>query len=146
MTSSNLYIGPPRKAGPFRIRRIDYPPGLRQPRHSHEAASVTVILSGDIRETARSGEATGSALSVVVKPAGVEHADEVGPRGARTLQVAFAPEVIEEAAGGAGLGRWRWLDVGPASPPLLRLARMLRSGSAAATQLEDRVLDALARL
>lgn len=146
MTSPNLYIGPARRAGPFLVRRIDYPPGLRQPRHSHEAASVTVVLSGDIRETARSGEATGSALSVVVKPPGVEHADEVGPQGARTLQVAFAPEVAEEAADGAGLGRWRWLHVGPASPPLLGLARMIRSGHAAASELEDRVLDALAAL
>lgn len=147
MTTPALHIGEPRLAGPFRIRRIDYPPGLRQPRHSHDAAGMTVILAGDIRERTTSGEATGSALSVVVKPAGVEHADEVGPRGARTLQVAILPETAEELSeGGAALDRWRWLHGPPASAPLLGLARALRLGEARGRGLEDRVLEAVAAL
>lgn len=150
MQPPELHVGAPQQVGPFRIRRIDYPPGLRQPRHSHDAASVTVLLAGDIRETTRAGEATGAALSVVVKPAGVEHTDEVGPRGARTLQVAFFPEVAKELAEEAGapgtvLDRWRWLHGAPASGPLLGLARALRSDAAGA-EMEDRVLEAVAAL
>jgi AraC family transcriptional regulator len=144
MQLPELHIGAPHQAGPFSIRRIDYPPGLRQPRHSHEAGSLTVLLAGEIRETTRAGEAIGSALSVVVKPAGVEHADEVGPRGARTVQVAIVPEVAQELASEA-LGRWRWLHGGPASAPLLSLARALWVGQLR-VELEDRVLDAVATL
>lgn len=145
MSHTELHVGAPRQVGPFSIRWIDYPPGLRQPWHSHDAMSVTMLLAGDIRETTRAGEATGSALSVVVKPAGVPHADEVGPRGARTLQVAFVPGIAEELAEGEGLGRWRWLHAGPASAPLLRLARALRLGEAR-VGLEDGVLDVVAAL
>lgn len=139
-----LRLGTPLRAGPFWIRCIDYPPGLRQPQHSHDAFSMTVLLAGDIHETTRVGEAIGSALSVVVKPAGLEHANEVGPRGARTVQVAFLPEVAEELADGAELGGWRWQHGGPACAPLLGLAGTLRSGVGGASQMEDRILDAVA--
>lgn len=146
MTFRDIHIGPPRRAGPFHIRRIDYPPGLRQPPHSHGATSMTLILAGDIRETKPSGEATGSALSVVVKPPGVEHADDVGPQGARTLQIAFHSEIVDELSDGTGLDRWRWLHGAEASQPMLKLARAIRFGARQATELEDRVLDAVAAL
>lgn len=122
MPLPSLRFGTPLRAGPFWIRRVDYPPGLRLALHSHDAVSMTVLLAGDIYETTRAGEATGSALSMVVKPAGLEHANQVGPRGARTVQVAFLPEVAEELAEEAGLGGWRWQHRGPACVPCLRLA------------------------
>lgn len=146
MPHPGLRIGAPLEVGPFRIRRIDYPPGLRQPEHSHAAFSMTVLLAGDIYETTRTGEALGSALSVVVKPAGVRHANEVGPRGARTVQVAFLPEVAEELTDGAGLGGWRWQHGGPACAPLLGLAGALRWGATRASRIQDRILDAVAAL
>lgn len=153
-------VHPALRVGPFRIRRVDYPPRLRQDWHFHELAGVTVILGGEIRETTRGGEAFGSSLSVVVKPAGVPHANEVGPRGARTLQVVF-PESSEDAGDGAegtALTRWRWLHGPPASRPLLALARALRPGPGDGEQprrwspaardraLEDRVIEAIAAL
>lgn len=105
---------------------------------------MTVLLAGDINETTRAGAAVGSALSVVVKPAGLEHANEVGPRGARTVQVAFLPEVAEDLAEGAELGGWRWQHGGPSCAPLLGLAGTLRLGETRASQMEDRILDAVA--
>jgi AraC family transcriptional regulator len=105
---------------------------------------MTVLLAGDIFETTRTGEAMGSALSVVVKPAGVRHANKVGPRGARTVQVAFRPEVAEELTEGSGLGGWRWQHGGPACAPLLGLARGLRREATRASRMEDRILDAVA--
>lgn len=116
-------IGPARSAGPFTIRRIAYPAGQRQPPHSHAITSVTLILSGAIRESAGAGEETGESLSVVVKPAGVEHADEMGPRGARTLQVAIEPDAAAEIGAG-GLDRWRWVHDLRAVAPLVDLARL----------------------
>jgi len=147
MTSSSVKVRDARTAGPFRVRAIDYAPGLRQAVHAHETGSVTLLLAGRIRETTRSGEERGSALSVVVKPPGVRHADEVGARGARTLQVAFDPATAGEAGAAArDLDRWTWLHGGSGVRPLLTLARALRDRSAGEGELEDRVLEALAGL
>lgn len=136
-----MNIGPAHSVGPFQVRRIDYPPGLRQATHSHQGASITLLLSGHIRESTRAAEETGSALSVVAKPPGVEHADEIGPGGARTLQVAFDARHSPELDDGFQLTRWRWLHDGRAASPLLALARLLSSGAAISSELEDRVLD-----
>lgn len=133
-------IGPALHAGPYLVRAIDYPPGFRQPEHSHGASSITVILAGDIRETTRTADVFGSALSVAAKPAGVRHANQVGPRGARTVQVAFAP-------GALGVPRpagWQWTHGGAASAPMLRLARALRAPGVPTGAVEDFVTEAVA--
>lgn len=142
--SAGARVGATHRAGPFRIRRIDYPPGLRQSSHHHESFGLTVVLAGRIRETTRSGEETGSPLSVVVKPAGVTHADEIGPGGASTLQVAFDPETAAGLEAAGPLDRWRWLHTGPPVGPLLRLARMLGRRTTAPEDLEETAVEALA--
>ncbi|MDZ7780794.1 MAG: helix-turn-helix domain-containing protein [Gemmatimonadota bacterium] len=144
MPAPPVHVGPAHSVGPFRIRRIDYAPGLRQPAHAHEGASLTLLLAGEIRETTGQREETGSALSVVVKPPDVRHADEVGPRGARTLQVAFGPATVEELREhGAAPERWFWLHGGCGASLLLELAEALHEGSRPASELEDRVIEAL---
>lgn len=140
------WIGTVHRAGPFRISRIDYPPGIRQPPHAHEAFGLTLVLAGDIRESSRSREETGSALSVVVKPAGLTHADEIGPRGARTLQVAFAPGTARELSAVAPVDRWRWLHGRAPAGPLVRLASALRGPDTTEDELEERVLEAVGRI
>jgi AraC family transcriptional regulator len=129
--------------GPFRAREIAYAPGLRQRQHSHPLTGVTLVLAGAIRESASSREEVGSALSVVVKPAGLEHADDVGPHGARTLQLAFDPSSLGDLAEQAGdLDRWRWLHGRPVAAALLTLLRLLRGSSSCLA--EDAIVDALA--
>ena len=132
-------------AGPFSIREIAYAPGLRQPRHAHDYMGITIVLGGTIRENVGPREAVGGALSVVVKPVGVEHANEVGRGGARTLQVAFDPAVVAQLGATAGLGAWRWSHAGDAAAPLLALARGARHDVGRA-ELEQLVVDALASL
>jgi AraC family transcriptional regulator len=113
---------------------------------------VTVVLAGDIRESTRLGEEIGTALSIVVKPAGVRHADEIGPHGARTLQVAFAPDGPRAMTDRTALGRWRWVHTGPASVTMLALARSVRRaparrGARVGTEdLEEHILDAIVAL
>lgn len=132
----------PGAAGPgFRVRRIDYPPGYRQPPHAHESTGITLVLAGEFRETAYGREEQASALSVVVKPSGTVHADLVGPRGARTVfvqildEASFLPDTRE-------LGPWRWLHAGPGVQPLLRLRRAL-SAPDRGTNSEELVLELL---
>lgn len=138
--------GPLLMEGTYRVQEVVYPPGHRQPPHAHPHASVTVVLSGGLRERAKGEEQVAGPLSVVAKPPGVEHADEFGPERTRTLQVTFDPDV----ALGRGwrdrlLPRWRWLHGAEAARPLLGLWRSLLDGDPGASDaVEDRVLEALA--
>lgn len=143
-TSPGPQIGIARRAGSFRIRRIDYPPGFRQEPHHHEHFGVTVVLSGRIRESTGRADEIGSPLSVVVKPAGLRHSNEIGSEGARTLQVAFGPEIVASQDAGVPLHRWRWTHAASAAGPLVRLAWLLRTGAASSDDLEEGVLEALA--
>lgn len=147
MSSARIQAEKTEAAGPFRVRAISYPPDLRQPPHRHDTTSVTILLGGAIRETARGREETGSALSVVTKPAGVRHADVVGPAGARTVQIAFGgdgPAVFEEA--GDALDRWSWRQADPAVRPLVTVAHAVLQRTPPPAALEDLVLEGLAAL
>jgi len=130
--------------GPFSVAEIGYGPDCRQAPHEHAAASVTIVLSGMIRETAGQGDETGSALSVAVKPPGVRHADQVGPRGARTLQLAFAPSRLP-GSHGPFPGRWRWLHAHPVAAAMLALLGQVRAAGDPRA-LEETILDALTAL
>lgn len=104
---------------------------------------MTVVLAGDIRESTRWGEELGSTFSVVVKPAGVTHADEIGPHGAHTLQIAFDAATAEGLGARASVERWRWLHGGPGAAPLVQLARALGRNETDDAELEDRVFEAV---
>lgn len=134
-------------AGPFRIRETWYPPGLEQPPHVHGVMGVTLVVRGMIRELACRREELATSLSVVVKPAGVEHADEVGPEGAHTLQICFDPSAVRSWLGDDhGLDRWSWLhgrQISREMLALLRQVRRTRHGGGPA-EIEDSVLDVLA--
>ncbi|HKB71512.1 MAG TPA: helix-turn-helix domain-containing protein [Thermoanaerobaculia bacterium] len=132
-------------AGPFVLTMSRYAGGCRQPPHAHEAAQITILLRGAIREVVEGRHENGTPLSMVVKPPGVRHSDEIGPGGARTLQIAFAGVFAERlAAAGTTLGRWRWMHAGPAVRTMLALAAEYdAAGPLDAALLEDRVWDVL---
>ncbi|HUF27466.1 MAG TPA: AraC family transcriptional regulator [Gemmatimonadaceae bacterium] len=147
MTSTPISVANPFvAAGPFRLREVAYAPGLRQPVHCHAEMGLTLVVRGAIREVVRGREEIATALSVVVKPAGVEHSDEIGPAGAHTLQILFDPDMARALLGDApGLDRWTWLHARGVSAGMLRLMGMLRGKDpTAAGDLEDGILDALA--
>lgn len=143
--TETVRIGPTLAAGPYRVREIAYPAGYRQAKHAHPEMGVTLVFGGSIREVSGRHEEHGQPLSVVVKPAGVEHEDEVGPQGARTLQVEFAPaEVARLVDAQPGLVAWRWLHGGEPASAMLALLRLIRRGERAdGAAAEDEVLSAL---
>lgn len=133
-----------RAAGPFVVREIDYLAGTRMSPHRHDQPSVTLVLAGRIRESVGSHEDHATALSVVVKPPGVRHADEFGPRGARTLQIAWQ---VEAGAGAEVLSTgWRWCHLRRGVPEFLALADDARASGLSPETLESRVWDVLAAL
>jgi len=125
--------------GAFRLSPRRYAAGLRQAPHAHEEAQMTILLAGRIRETVAGREECGTPLSVVVKPPGVWHADEIGPSGAWTFQITFPPSAgIAEGASPF----WRWMHGGPAVRTMLALAEAVERGIGGA-RLEDRLWDAV---
>jgi len=127
----------------FRVREVTYRPGLHQTAHAHEYDGITLVLAGGIRETVGRLDEVATCLSVVVKPAGVVHADRVGPRGARALQILLdldRPFAREDG----GLGSWRWSHAGAGTRALFSLHRCLAGPEV--TGLEDRILEVLGGL
>jgi AraC family transcriptional regulator len=136
----------------LRVAEKAYSPGLRQPRHAHGETTVTIVIGGSLRERVGRVEEIARPLSVVVKPAGTEHADEFGPGGTRTVQIAL---VGAEASAAADWERtlrsWRWTHAGPAVRSFLALLHVLRSHHARpksdrAEEIECAAHDALAAL
>ena len=114
-------------AGPgFVIREVVYPAHFRQEPHSHDDSSITLLLSGDLRETSADWHETATPLSLVVKPAGIVHSDVVGSKGARTLQIQFRDSELDPPAD-YDLGRWRWIHAGNGIASFLLLAELIRN-------------------
>jgi AraC family transcriptional regulator len=112
----------------LRVAEKSYPPGLRQPRHAHAETTVTIVIGGSLRERVGRVDEIARPLSVVVKPGGTEHADEFGPEGTRTVQIALTDADSSAAAAWERTLRiWRWTHGGPAVRSFLTLARLLRS-------------------
>jgi AraC family transcriptional regulator len=59
-----------------------YPAFHRMPRHAHDQASVSFVLRGSLVERVGHDEQFGSVGSIVAKAADLDHANEIGPRGA----------------------------------------------------------------
>lgn len=116
--------GPSFSGRGFRVERVDYANGYRRGPHAHDTTGITLVVDGHIRERAHGVEELASPLSVVIKPAGTVHENEVGPRGARTIAVDIID--TEELLGNDHrLGPWRWSHGGPGVQPLLALGRVL---------------------
>ena len=125
----------------LRVAEHAYPPGLRQPRHAHAETTVTIVIGGSLHERVGRVDEIAQPLSVVVKPGGTEHANEFGPTGTRTVQIALDGADTSAAADWErSLRVWRWTHVGPAVRAFLALLRVLRSaGDAAPSDRADEI-------
>jgi AraC family transcriptional regulator len=132
-----------------RLRTVRYAPGAVQPPHEHPSASATLIIRGRLLERVGSREETAGPLSVVVKPAGVRHANRFGSEGASALQILFDPGATREHEEDSALREWRWIHGGVASRPFLALLASLRrheAGDSEGIDVESLLYDALAAL
>ena len=77
-------------------RRCEYQPEYEQSFHQHEQTQVTMILSGGVEERVGQRRHWIGPLDLVVKPAGIVHADRFGIRTTKTVQISFTltPETL----------------------------------------------------
>jgi AraC family transcriptional regulator len=61
------------------------------PRHSHELAFFALVLNGHYRERCGRSEAQYAPFTLMFRPAGVPHQDEIGPRGVRLYEIELRP-------------------------------------------------------
>jgi AraC family transcriptional regulator len=106
------------------LRLIEYAPGTLLRAHAHDRDSVTLVVRGDLVEGSERGEEHAAELSVVAKPAGLEHDNRFGSAGARTLQIEL-PRDQRVTTGAIPRAATRWDHAGPACRALLRLLATL---------------------
>lgn len=112
----------------IRVREVRYRSRLTQPRHAHAETTVTLVVSGSLRETVGRAQEVARALSIVVKPGDTEHADQFGAQGTRTLQIGLtAAEAATLREWEPAARQWRWTHAGPAVPAFLRLLAIVRT-------------------
>ena len=68
------------------------------PRHQHELAYVTVVLSGDYREGNRGRMQDLHPFTAVFNPSGIEHATAIGPAGASLFTIEMRDEHLRQLA------------------------------------------------
>ncbi len=133
----------------LRLAEIVYAAGGRQKPHRHVNSTITLIVSGVLREDGPNGDHCAAAASVVFKPAGTLHGDVFGPAGARTLQIRLpAANVYEPFSFGsaAALERYRWVDGGPLARSILRLYRVFADTDISAELLLEESLCEIAAI
>lgn len=85
------------QAGAFRISHKEYGPAFRQGVHSHESGTVDFNLAGGGTGTYAGKPLESPAGVVEFYAPGREHSFASGPRGIRTMHVAFGPAVLDGA-------------------------------------------------
>ena len=117
----------------FAVRESVYPAGMRMPRHAHDYANVTVIVSGAIAEASDRGEHVGRPLSVLVKPAGTPHTDEtLGRKAVRTVSLQVPPET--RTACDIARVSWSWREDRESASSAVGLLRAIHGQPVAAIE------------
>ncbi len=90
-------------SGGFLVTRVSFPPLLRLPLHTHERATVAVILSGSFDGLMRQASRPCPAATVLTEPPGELHGNQFERAGAEVLTVQPDPARLELLAPFAGV-------------------------------------------
>ena len=82
------------RAGPFLVSDTLHAPGTRLAHHDHEEACLHVVISGQYQESTRDTQLSAVAGDTLLKGPGLEHWNDFGPLGARTIRVRFKPDAL----------------------------------------------------
>ena len=125
----------------------DYQPGVRHPAHQHDCLHLSLVLSGCVAEAVNGVTEYAGALSIVAKDAGVVHADQFGPTGAKlarlTLPSGTIGELIDDPRRAPS---WQWKHHPDIAKSFLRLVRRASAGVTVFSSDDPDLLDILALL
>src|SRR4051812_27111220 len=110
--------------------------GTTQAPHRHDTPSITLLLRGQILERSGNTSVAAEPLSIVVKPAGVLHADVYAESEVVTCQIALDARAHDDEMFRQVLSQWRWVVGGPAVTAALELVGMIADGASSATLLD----------
>jgi AraC family transcriptional regulator len=80
----------------FEVTEARYEPSATVGAHEHEHSTITIVVDGVCREQLRRGAEDLTAASVLIKPPGVRHRNDVGREGSRAVFI--APSAASAAA------------------------------------------------
>lgn len=120
-------------------------PGLQLEKHSHERASINLVLRGHYAESFNGSSDAYSPLSLIVKPAGESHANSFREEGAKCLLLEFSQERARSVSAFSDVLTAPAVDrSGAAVPAGLRIVRELESpDSFSPLAVESAALDLL---
>lgn len=76
--------------------KSELPPCASVSMHTHESATLVLLLAGEYRETFRGSTDSYAPMTLIVKPAGERHANEIGAAGARCLVIEVPDDKARE--------------------------------------------------
>ena len=115
-----------RNASGFGFAWTRLTPGLRLPRHAHAHATLNLVLRGEYSESVMGRQLDHGPMTVIGKPAAMEHANSIGRSGATCLVLAIPPERLSALSGTAGLSDGFAAPAGEMAILGLRAIRELR--------------------
>ncbi len=123
-----------------------YENGVRHAPHRHDHLQLSLVLTGQLRETVSAKTELAGALSVVSKDSGVTHADDFGPDEARIARLSLRHGTIASLIDDPSRAEsWRWTHDARVASPFLRLVRRTQETGARKFDVADPdVIDLLA--
>lgn len=110
----------------FLVVDRNYSSGIQHPKHVDVTPRLSIVLSGQLKETVGQQEVFAKTASLVVKPGCTEHSNEFGPKGARVVSVelklgeALSGELDEE------FKTWRWFHGLPYASQVFSFIRTVK--------------------
>jgi AraC family transcriptional regulator len=137
-----------RRTGVLTFTHAEHAPHTALADHAHERANLTLVVSGSFGERLPRESLSVGPNDIVIKAAGVRHANDYGNRPARSITVEIDESWLCRAGASADvLTKSAQVRSAPAAEALLRLVpEMGCDDSASAGAMEELVLDALAAL
>lgn len=131
----------------IQARIVRYAPGFRQASHTHDHASITLIVQGGVEEESPHASSRLAVGDCLIKPPGIRHADRFGETETTTLQLQFPvgpPRGM--SAIDFRLQDYRCGGNDKLAPVLFSIFACIREGneSASPPALNDLIIDALA--
>lgn len=111
------------------------------PKHSHELAFFALVLNGHYRERCGRSEGQYAPFTLMFRPAGVPHQDEIGPRGVRLYEIELRPGWQKRLADCSAALDTPRNDIG--GGPLLWLAMKLFREVETSTARDDLAIESL---